>query len=139
MALVANAINVLGILFLSHAVYSAWEHSLLPSSSLPPSPSSILPQALDPKINLPLDIVLETLASVFFLCLGVVLSSPSLKPIQWSAWAGRLERCKEARKYTEFGVGGGNPYENLEERPGFLDIRGANRDFAEWIRHSKTT
>lgn len=97
-------------------------------------PSSILPQSLDPKINLPIDITLETLFSVLLLCVGVVISSPELKPIQWNAWAGRLERTKEAREITEVGVGGGNPYAVLEDRPGFLDIRGQRREFANWVK-----
>ncbi|KAK3672704.1 hypothetical protein LTR78_007516 [Recurvomyces mirabilis] len=132
MAALATAVNILGMLFLAHAVYSAYEHSLLPSSSTPTAASYILPQALDPKVNLPLDITLETLFSVFLLCAGVVLSSPELKPIQWNVWAGRLERSKEAREIKEVGVGGGNPYAGLEERAGFLDIRAASRGFEEW-------
>lgn len=62
------------------------------------------------------------------------MSSPQLMPIQWSEWAGRLERSKEARVTTEVGVGGGNPYATLEERPGFLDIRGQRKDFANWVK-----
>lgn len=113
-------------------MYSSYEHSLLPSSSIPPAPSSILPSALDPKISIPTDIVLETIFSVLLLCVGVVLSSPDLKPIQWSVWAGSLERSKEARSITAVGVGGGNPFAVLEERPGFLDIRKTRDDFARW-------
>ena len=116
------------------SVYSAYEHSLLPSASQPPKPSWILPRALDPKVNLPLDITLETLFSVLLLCVGVVLSSGELQPIQWNVWAGRLERSKEARAIKEFGVGGGNPYQMLEERPGFVDIRGQRKEFEKWIR-----
>lgn len=118
------------------SVYSAYEHSLLPSASQPPPPNWILPRSLDPKVNLPLDITLETLFSVFLLCLGVVLSSPGLKPIQWNVWAGRLERSKEARAISEVGAGGGNPYAALEDRPGFLDIRGQRKEFASWIQES---
>lgn len=78
--------------------------------------------------------MLETLFSVLLLCVGVVLSSPELMPIQWSVWAGRLERSKDARATKEVGVGGGNPYATLEERPGFLDIRGQRKEFANWVR-----
>jgi membrane magnesium transporter 1 len=116
------------------SVYSAYEHSLLPSSSLPPTPSRFLPRALDPKVNLPLDISLETMFSVLLLCVGVVLSSPELKPIQWNVWAGRLEKSREARVTKEVGLGGGNPYAALEERGGFLDIRGQRKAFAEWVK-----
>jgi membrane magnesium transporter 1 len=103
---------------------------------VPPPPSFILPTALDPKVNLPIDITLETLFSVLLLCAGVVMSSPELKPIQWNVWAGRLERSKEAREIKEVGVGGGNPYAGLEERMGFLDIRKAKKDYEEWSKGS---
>ena len=66
--------------------------------------------------------------------MGVVLSSGELKPIQWNVWAGRLERSREAREYKEVGVGGGNPYAALEDRPGFLDVRGARKEFASWVK-----
>ena len=69
--------------------------------------------------------------------MGVVLSSPELKPIQWNVWAGRLERSKEARVVKEVGVGGGNPYAGLEERPGFLDIRAQRVGFARWVREGE--
>lgn len=151
MGLIPNILNLLGLVFLSHAyanvlaaaasqsnkshsVYSSYEHSLLPAASQPPPPSSYLPRALDPKINLPLDIALETLISVGLLCVGVVMSSAELKPIQWNVWAGRLERSKEAREIKAVGVGGGNPYANLEERPGFVDIRAKRKEFAEWVK-----
>lgn len=122
---------------LFHSVYSAYEHSLLPSASQPTPPSRLLPSFLDPRVNLPLDITLETLFSVLLLCVGVVLSSPELKPIQWNVWAGRLERSKEARATKEVGVGGGNPFAGVEERPGFLDIRGQRKEFARWVREGE--
>ncbi|EME48662.1 hypothetical protein DOTSEDRAFT_162346 [Dothistroma septosporum NZE10] len=137
MGAVANALNILGLVFLSHAVYSSYEHSLLLLSSQSPAPSSILSRLLDPRINLPLDVVLETLFSVILLCVGVVLSSPELKPIQWNVWAGRLERSQEAREIKAVGLGGGNPYATLEERPGFLDVRGRRKEFAEWVRNGQ--
>ena len=65
------------------------------------------------------------------------MSSPELKPIHWNVWAGRLERSKEARAFKAFGDGGGNPYAALEERPGFLDIRGQRKQFAEWARQGE--
>ena len=43
-----------------------------------------------------------------------------------------MERSKEAREITAVGVGGGNPFAVLEERPGFLDIRKTREDFARW-------
>jgi hypothetical protein len=115
----------------SHSVYSAYEHSLLASASS--SPTLRLPTEAEPKLNLPIDIALETLFSVLLLCVGVVLSSPDLKPIQWSAWAGNLERSKEARVLVEAGVAPGNPYAQLEDRPGFWDPRGARKAFGMWV------
>jgi hypothetical protein len=92
-----------------------------------------LPNEAETKLNLPIDIALETLFSVLLLCVGVVLSSPDLKPIQWSAWAGNLERSKEARILQEAGVAPGNPYAQLEDRPGFWDPRGARKAFGLWV------
>nr|POE47348.1 hypothetical protein CFP56_00679 [Quercus suber] len=134
MALITSLVNSAGVLFLAHAVYSAYEHSLLPSYAHSSPLSSTLPEILDPKVSLPLDITIETIFSVLLLCVGVVLSSPALKPIRWNVWAGRLERSKQARQYTDVGVGGGNPYANLEERPGFLDIRARRKEFATWTK-----
>ena len=114
-----------------YSVYSAYEHSLLASASS--SPTLRLPTESEPKLNLPIDIALETLFSVLLLCVGVVLSSPDLKPIQWSAWAGNLERSKEARVLVEAGVAPGNPYAQLEDKPGFWDPRGARKAFGLWV------
>ena len=119
------------------SVYSAYEHSLLPSSSQLPPSTRFLPAVLDPKVNLPLDITLETLLSVVLLCVGVVLSSPDLKPIQWNVWAGKLERSQEAREIKEVGVGGGNPFAVFEDRPGFLDIRRQRKEFAKWVKEGE--
>ncbi|KAF2722776.1 hypothetical protein K431DRAFT_265843 [Polychaeton citri CBS 116435] len=121
MGVASNALNIVGVIFLSHAVYSAHEHSLLPTASFTTS---------NP---LPLDIFLETILSVFALCLGVVISSPQLKPIQWSTWAGKLERDTSSREVKEAGQIAGNPYAALEERPGFLDVRGARKGFQAWV------
>lgn len=114
-----------------HSVYSAYEHSLLTSTAT--TPTLRLPNEPEPNLTLPIDIALETLFSVLLLCVGVVLSSPDLKPIQWSAWAGNLERSKEARIVNEAGVAPGNPYAQLEDRPGFWDPRGAKKAFGLWV------
>lgn len=63
-----------------------------------------------------------------------MLSSPGLKPIQWNVWAGKVERSVEARRMKQVGVGGGNPYAGLEDRPGFVDIRAARKEFGEWVK-----
>lgn len=82
--------------------------------------------------DLPLDITLETLFSVALLSLGLVFSSPQLKPIQWRTWAGETEREKsrEPRSLDEPTMN--NPYIGLEERLGFLDVRQRRKDFAAW-------
>ena len=97
-------------------VYSAYEHSLLLAS---PSGSGSL--ASPPTIDLPIDIIVELLASTFLTCVGVVLGSPQLRPIRWSVWAGKVER--EGRKPRAWEEGAGNPFRSLDERLGFLDIR----------------
>jgi hypothetical protein len=124
-----------------NSVYSAYEFSLLPRTPIitPTAAELSIPgvviDALNPKITIPLDITLELVISIILLCVGVVLSSPELKPIQWNVWAGHLERSAEARKITEVGVGGGDaPYKAIEERSGFLDIRRARTDFEEWLK-----
>ena len=84
--------------------YSAHEHSTLYSnarSSLPSSPT------------LPLDITIEALAAVLLVSSGLVLGAEKLKPISWNVWAGEIEREGGSR----------NPYNALEYRPGFWDVR----------------
>lgn len=79
--------------------------------------------------------VLETLAAVLLLCVGIVLGAPDLRPIQWRVWAGRIEKEKQAPlKNLDEGFRG-NPYVGVEQRIGFLDIRGARREFAGWVKN----
>ena len=97
----------------SRRCYSAYEHSLLHAIN----PQLATHAAIASKQNaaataLPLDISLETVISVVLICTGLVLGAEELKPIQWRVWAGKMERS-----------GGGGPYQGLEERPGFVDIR----------------
>ncbi|OCL09980.1 hypothetical protein AOQ84DRAFT_8382 [Glonium stellatum] len=121
MPLLPTALNSLGLILLTHAVYSAHEHSSLHSAH---SISSSTAQ------QLPLDIVLELLASVLIVCIGVVQAAPALKPIRWSEWAGKVERDERRSP----GDGNGNPFRGLEERRGFLDVRGMRKEFADWVR-----
>ncbi|CAD0050753.1 unnamed protein product [Aureobasidium pullulans] len=156
MALVSSALNIFGAVLLAHAyvvhiarrrsphiqltqaiaVYSAHEHSTLATlaGGVPVSPvhSYIMPQ-----IDLPLDITLETLTAVLLLCVGIVIGSPELKPIQWRVWAGKLEKEKSSKTQSINGdpLGPrGNPYAALEQRQGFLDIRAQRKDFADWVK-----
>lgn len=113
-------------------VYSAYEHSLSHSS----------PSDLDIKsdlASLPTDIVIETLFSVSLLCVGIVLASPSLRPIEWRVWAEQVEKDERRPKgQRQFENDGGvvpiNPYRWLEERKGFWDVRGNRKEFADWVR-----
>ena len=93
--------------------YSAYEHSALhaiPSHQSTVASSSALQS---PSISLPLDISIETILSVVFICAGLVLGAEELKPISWRLWAGKMERES----------GGGGPFQGLEDRFGFVDIR----------------
>lgn len=72
---------------------------------------------------MPLDIQMETLVAVFLACFGFVLGSEPLKPISWSTWAGKIER-----------EGDPNPFQALEDRVGFMDIRAKRKEFADWVR-----
>lgn len=88
--------------------------------------------------SLPIDISIETVVAVFVICLGLVLGTPELRPIQWRAWAGKIER--EGEKGFTNSDGNvdkdyvGNPFRMLESRPGFIDIRKQRKEFAEWVR-----
>lgn len=85
-----------------------------------------------------MDISIETISAIVTICLGLVLGSPDLRPIQWRVWAGKIEREGEAGFMLGNGTVAkdyvGNPYKVLESRPGFVDIRKQRREFAEWIR-----
>ncbi|KAN0067608.1 Membrane magnesium transporter domain containing protein [Elaphomyces granulatus] len=104
MGFYSRFIICLGLVLLTHAGYSAHEHSTLYSnarSSLPSSPA------------LPLDITIETLVAVLLVSSALVLGAEKLKPISWNVWAGEIEREGGSR----------NPYNVLEYRPGFWDVR----------------
>lgn len=104
-----------------NSAYSAYEHSnyLASLPSYTPTSTIIAP--------LPLDIVLEVLLSIGLVSVGVVASSPQLKPIQWSEWAGQIERqqgrSREGMTEKEAQELPANPFRFLEERRSFVDIR----------------
>lgn len=89
-----------------HRCYSAYEHSALHAISPQQSLSAS-------QLPLPLDISIETILSVVFICVGLVLGAEELKPISWRVWARKAE--KES--------GGGGPFQGLEDRLSFVDIR----------------
>lgn len=100
-------------LFSICSCYSAYEHSKFHETSPRTSYLGSTGSAPTPPPRLPLDISLETIFSVFLVCVGLVLGAEELKPITWRVWAGKAER--ESR--------GGGPFQALEERLGFMDIR----------------
>ncbi|KAI4174767.1 MAG: hypothetical protein LQ343_002138 [Gyalolechia ehrenbergii] len=111
MTSISRVLLILGAILLSHACYSAYEHASLyaaaPSSAAPAQASSTS------STTLPLDISLETVVSVILICIGLVLGAEKLKPISWRVWAGQVERES----------GGAGPFQALEDRVGFMDIR----------------
>ena len=50
---------------------------------------------------------------MLIICVGLVLGAEKFKPISWRVWAGGIESDQ----------GGAGPFEGLESRVGFLDIR----------------
>lgn len=121
---ISRPVTLLGALLLFHACYSAYEHSKFHETSPRTSYLGSTGSAPTPPLRLPLDISLETIFSVFLVCVGLVLGAEELKPITWRVWAGKAER--ESR--------GGGPFQALEERLGFMDIRAKRKEFADWVR-----
>ncbi|KAF3000263.1 hypothetical protein E8E13_008050 [Curvularia kusanoi] len=132
MAFFSALLNTVGALFLTHAVYSAHEHT----SAFTNTP-------------LPFDITLELLAGIFMLSTGIVISADKLKPIQCAEWAGQISRNgrQPEGKYTREGeaiLSEGDPYAFLgldggiggtgEGRRGFWDVRGKRKEYEEWAR-----
>ncbi|KAL9099242.1 MAG: hypothetical protein Q9163_005233 [Psora crenata] len=114
----------------SPSCYSAYEYSTLTSLA----PSHVHPTEApseSPRPSLPLDISFETIISVAFICVGLVLGAEELKPISWRIWAGGVEKEGAA------GGGGGGPYQGLERRVGFVDIRAKRKEFADWAKSQK--
>lgn len=109
------------------SIYSAYEHSLLPSRSSAPAASS----SAATRPPLPIDITIETLLGTFILLATTVFGASPLRPIQWAEWAGKIERegwDPSAISGKEVGARGGrggkgNPFRGLEERRGFWDVR----------------
>ncbi|KAI0140146.1 magnesium transporter [Hypoxylon sp. NC0597] len=89
--------------------------------------------------TLPVDITIETIVATFIVCLGMVLGTSKLRPIQWRVWAGKIEREGEAGFLNSSGEVEkdyvGNPFQLLESRPGFIDIRKQRKEFADWVKN----
>ncbi|CAH0047884.1 unnamed protein product [Clonostachys solani] len=128
----ARLVTLAGLVLLAHAGYSAQEHAALSST--------LVNLQLSSK-TLPLDISIETIVATLIVSLGLIWGSPQLRPIQWHVWAGKIERegiagsagqGKETEKKFQ-----GNPFNALEFRSGFVDIRKQRRDFADWAKSGK--
>ena len=91
-----------------------------------------------PGASLPIDIAIETVVATLVVCFGLVAGTPPLRPIQWRVWAGKVEReGEEGFKGNDGAVNRdylGNPFQALETRPGFTNIRKQRREFTEWIK-----
>jgi hypothetical protein len=119
-------------------VYSSYEHSLAHTN---PTGTA------DATYTLPSDIILETLFSTTLLCVGIVLGSPALRPIEWNKWANAValddRRPPGKRRFERQGDGGsvGNPFRFLDdgERKGFVDVIGRRKEFAKWVREGSKT
>lgn len=116
--------------------YSAYEHSLLQTHRA--ASLSSLTSHSGTATSLPIDITIETLVATFVVCLGIILGTSNLRPIQWRVWAGKIEREGEAGFTNSSGEVDkdyvGNPFRLLESRPGFVDIRKQRKEFAEWVK-----
>ncbi|KAF4123350.1 Membrane magnesium transporter [Geosmithia morbida] len=131
MAWASRIVTITGLVLLVHAGYSAQEHAVL---------SAVTTQHSSSQVNsLPLDICIETIVATLVTVLGLVLGTSKLRPIEWHVWAGKIER-EGAEGFR--GSGGeadkdfkGNPFRQLETRPGFVDIRKQRRDFAKWAKN----
>ncbi|KAF2202958.1 hypothetical protein GQ43DRAFT_439257 [Delitschia confertaspora ATCC 74209] len=143
MPFLAAVLNTMGLVFLTHAIYSTHEHHSLTASS----PYKTSTTAIPSFPSIPLDILIELLASTLALLTGIVLSSPALKPIQWSTWSSSLSRSgrKSEGKYTKENIevlGEGDPFQFLgldsvregEGRRGFWDGRGARGEYVGWVK-----
>jgi membrane magnesium transporter 1 len=103
-----------------------------------PNPATPAPGLQTPANALPLDISIEAVLATITLCIGLALGAPSLRPIQWPVWAGKIEREGEAGFLDGSGEVGkdfvGNPFQMLETRPGFVDIRKQRKEFESWAK-----
>ncbi|KAI2607649.1 magnesium transporter [Hypoxylon fragiforme] len=126
-----------GLLLLADACYSAYEHSVLQTHRAA-SLVSLTASHSGPANTLPIDITIETVVATFIICLGIVLGTSKLRPIQWRVWAGKIEREGEAGFLDSSGEVEkdyvGNPFQLLESRPGFIDIRKQRREIDEWVK-----
>ncbi|KAI1351176.1 magnesium transporter [Xylaria sp. FL0043] len=141
MTWISKSTTAFGLILLTHACYSAHEHSALQSHRAA-SLSSLASIQSGTASSLPIDITIETIVATIIICLGLVLGTNQLRPIQWRVWAGKIEQEGEAGFKNNSGEVEkdyvGNPFRLLESRPGFIDIRKQRSDFAMWVKGNKT-
>ncbi|RLV91847.1 hypothetical protein JA1_003577 [Spathaspora sp. JA1] len=118
----------IGIVLLTHAGYSAFEHHKLASHTI--------------HTSLPLDIIVETLIATVILIFGSIASiknspiltlenevvdidSKYLKPIKITD-SSQLDQ-----------IVGMSEYDRLENRIEFIDVVAKRREFAQWVSSSK--
>ncbi|KAL8370966.1 hypothetical protein RB595_001022 [Gaeumannomyces hyphopodioides] len=149
MTWISKSITTFGLVLLAHACYSAHEHSALQQSTASPSAAAsssasgtgAAAAAAATSSSLPVDISIETVVALVVMCLGLVLNTPLLRPIQWREWAGKIER-EGPEGFFPAGVDSeeaakefiGNPFRYLESRPAFVDIRKQRKEFACWVK-----
>ena len=96
----------------NHSCYSAYEFSSLAYLRTQTSTAGHSQISSSGIAGIPLDISLETIVSVLAICVGIVSGADQLQPISWRIWAGQQDKSGE-----------GGPYQGLEDRMGFVDIR----------------
>ncbi|KAF2963891.1 hypothetical protein GQX73_g9690 [Xylaria multiplex] len=121
MTWISKSTTAFGLILLTHACYSAHEHSALQSHRAA-SLSSLTSIQSSAASSLPVDITIETIVATFIICLGLVSGTSQLRPIQWRVWAGKIEQEGEAGFKNSSGEVDkdyvGNPFRLLESRPG---------------------
>ncbi|KAI3331790.1 magnesium transporter [Xylariaceae sp. AK1471] len=139
MTWISKSTTAFGLVLLTHACYSAHEHSALQSHRAA-SLSSLASTQSGSASSLPIDITIETIVATFIICLGLVSETSQLRPIQWRVWAGKIEREGEAGFKNSSGEVDkdyvGNPFRLLESRPGFVDIRKQRKGFTAWVKEN---
>ena len=115
MTVISQLLVLVGVLSLFHAYVPSSQQlnsRLTRRSGYSAHEFTTLSNRVHTGASLPIDIQVETIVAVFLSCFGFVLGSQPFKPVSWSTWAGKIER--EGRP---------NPFQYLENRVGFMDIR----------------
>ncbi|KAG5930015.1 hypothetical protein E4U42_003318 [Claviceps africana] len=132
MAWFPKIMTLAGLILLAHSGYSAHEYS-----AITPTLKAATLGTRDEENALPIDIRLQTIFATLLICFGLVTGSGKLHPIRWQVWAGKIERLRCAISVDGPGQLDkdfrGCPFNMLESRPAFLDIRRERHEFAGWV------